>query len=624
MNLRRKLELIFYGLLACIPPLVALWFIRAFAVDTFISDDFEFMQRFEKLTQGRLDYRLIMQPHNEHRAAIAILLMYAIGSATAYSSLALMYTSWLCQLVSLGLIMAAVARAQMSRTRVILSGLVAAMCLFSLRDSESFLFGSVVTATLSLMFGIASFFVISNLQNANDRKGLLLAATAAFGSTFGGFSSGILAWLVAFATLTTKAVSQSPSGQNNPVQNNPDQNSSDILSQLLKWKHAFLIWALAALVSATLFFTAPGTSSHTSRILKIALGADSTLPNDTANQLLHKGIFLLTLLGSAVHGYFVEVSGTFHLVLIILACILFFANIKHQRTHQTPSPEGGETGKANLLLFGASIVMFSTIATTIIAVVRCEAYDLTCIIATAPRYILLSNLNFIGAYLIAISDQTSLKWLRMTVLILSIALATTGYISGLANSIALGELTKDQQLHTKYLMLSYKQQHNDDLKLIYTDVENLIPTLKDMEKRRWNVFSEDRPPLSSLPNSKDQVFQCTVITPCPHEGNTYFIDRKTCPRFLLGGWAMDVKHARPPADICCNLGDKYVMQGMSGEQTEVLSKGLGRQKLLRSGFRITFDTNKVEPGLYPVSFIVSDSKRKTATTSPVVFKLQIE
>lgn len=87
---------------------------------------------------------------------------------------------------------------------------------------------------------------------------------------------------------------------------------------------------------------------------------------------------------------------------------------------------------------------------------------------------------------------------------------------------------------------------------------------------------------------------------------------------------MDVKHARPPADICCNLGDKYVMQGMCGEQTEVLSKGLGRQKLLRSGFRITFDTNKIEPGLYPVTFIVSDSKRKTATTSPVVFKLQIE
>lgn len=311
------------------------------------------------------------------------------------------------------------------------------------------------------------------------------------------------------------------------------------------------------------------------------------------------------------------------MVLIVVAFILFFANIKHQRTLQTPASEA-ENGKANLLLFGASIVMFSTIATTIIAVVRCEAYDLTCIIATAPRYILLSNLNFIGAYLIAISDQTSLKWLRMTVLILSIALATTGYISGLANSIALGELTKDQQLHTKYLMLSYKQQHNDDLKLIYTDVENLIPTLKDMEKRRWSVFSEERAPLSSLPNSKDQVFQCTVMTPCPHEGNTFFIDRKTCPRFILGGWAMDVKHARPPADICCNLGDKYVMQGMCGEQTEVLSKGLGRQKLLRSGFRITFDTNKIEPGLYPVTFIVSDSKRKTATTSPVVFKLQIE
>lgn len=212
MNLRRKLELIFFGLLACIPPLVALWFIRAFAVDTFISDDFEFMQRFEKLTQGRLDYRLIMQPHNEHRAAIAILMMYAIGSATAYSSLALMYTSWLCQLVSLGLIMAAVARAQMSRTRVIMSGLVAAMCLFSLRDSESFLFGSVVTATLSLMFGIASFLMISNLQNPSDRKGLWLAATAAFGSTFGGFSSGILTWLVAFATLTAKSGLSKPFG----------------------------------------------------------------------------------------------------------------------------------------------------------------------------------------------------------------------------------------------------------------------------------------------------------------------------------------------------------------------------------------------------------------------------
>lgn len=615
LNLRQKLELILYGLLACIPPLIALWFIRTFAVDAFIPDDIEFMQRFEKLAQGKFDYTLIMQPHNEHRAAIAVLLMYAIGSVTSYSSMALMYTSWLCQLVSLGIIMAAVARAHMSRTKVLLSGLVAAMCLFSLRDSESFLFGFMLTATLSLMFAIASFYLLSNLQDPKDRKGLLLAATAAFGSTFGGFSSGFLAWLVGFETITAKAISVSNSSQSN--------NSDSIFSQLSKWKHAFLLWTIATLVAATLFFTAPGASSQTSRILKIALGADSTLVNDTAYLLLHKGTFFLTLLGSAIHGYFVPMTGSFHLVLIAAACILSFVNIKHRRTLQTPVSEG-ENGKTNLLFFGASFVLFSTIATAIIAVVRCEAYDLTCIIATAPRYILLSNLNFIGAYLIAISDQTSLKWLRMTVLILSIALAATGYISGLANSIALGELTKDQQLHTKYLMLSFKQQHNDDLRQIYTDVENLIPTLKDMENRRWSVFSEDRAPLRSLPNSKDQVFQCTVMTPCPHEGNTYIIDRKTCPRFILGGWAMDVKHARPPADICCNLGDKYVMQGMSGEQTEVLSKGLGRQKLLRSGFRITFDTNKVKPGLYPVSFIVSDSKRKTATTSPIVFKLQIE
>lgn len=608
-----KIALLCAAILVCIPPLVALWFIRSFAVDAFMPDDFELVQRFEKLAQGKLDYGLIMQPHNEHRAAIAVLLMYAIGSLTAHSSLALMYTSWLCQLVSLGIIMVAVARAHMSRTKVLLSGLVAAMCLFSLRDSESFLFGFMFTATLSLMFAIASFYMISNLKDSRERKGLFLAAAAAFGSTFGGFSSGILAWLVGFETITTKAISQS--------------NSESIFSQLSKWKQAFFIWTIAALVSATLFFTAPGASSQTSRILKIALGADSTLVNDTVNQLLHKGTFFLTLLGSAVHGYFVPVAGTFHLVLIALTCILFFANIKHRRNLQTPASEKineKEKEKENVLHFGASFVLFSTIATAIIAVVRCEAYDITCIIATAPRYILLSNLNFIGSYLVAISDATSLKWLRITVLLLSIALAATGYISGLANSVALGELTKDQQLHTRYLMLSYKQQHNEDLKLLYTDVENLIPTLIDMEKRRWNVFSQVLPPLTSLPKTKDIVFQCTVMPPCRKEGNTYYVDRKTCQKFLMGGWAVDVKRARPPADICCSLGDKYVIQGLSGEQTEVLAKGIGRKKLLRSGFRVTFDTSKIKPGFYPVTFTISDSKREGATTSPVVFNLQIQ
>lgn len=135
-NKHPSIEVICAALLLCFPLVVALCFIHSFAVDVFNADEFVLAQRFDKFAQGDLSYGLFMQPHNEHPAAIAILLMILIGTLTSYSSIAFMYTSWFLLAVSLAIIILALAKARLSNLSIMLSATIAAACLFSLRDSE--------------------------------------------------------------------------------------------------------------------------------------------------------------------------------------------------------------------------------------------------------------------------------------------------------------------------------------------------------------------------------------------------------------------------------------------------------------------------------------------------------
>jgi hypothetical protein len=606
-NKHPSIEVICAALLLCFPLVVALCFIHSFAVDVFNADEFVLAQRFDKFAQGDLNYGLFMQPHNEHPAAIAILLMILIGTFTSYSSIAFMYTSWFLLAVSLAIIILALAKARLSNLSIMLSATIAAACLFSLRDSEVFLLGIEITATLTFAFATASFYFLSHLRDENDRKRLALAVATAFASTFGGFASGFFCWPIGLLLISTKALQQ--------------RTSVSFKTDLLKWRIPLIVWTLASTVASLLFFLAPGANKQYAKTLDASTAGNLPLTELSA-EWVHRADFLVTLLGSAIHGYGTQILGGLHLLLILLGSMLFIANVKRWRT-SGDTAGGSNTDKRNLLLFGSAFLFLAFLASLAITLSRCENYDLTCIIATAPRYILWTNISFLGAYLIAIADATSMKPLRVCVFSLAIALATTGYVSGIANSRALGELTKNQFIRTKYFLLSYKQQHNDELLHIFPDLQGFFPTAEAIEKRKWNVFAKTPPDLNSLPPCETQSFQITVVTPVRHEGTTYYVDRAICPKFVIGGWSVDVGSARPSGDIWCNLGDKYALKGLCGEVTEVLAVGLGRNKLLRSGFVITFDTNKLEPGRYPVSLTIANNKRDKAMKTKTLMHLEI-
>lgn len=587
--------------LACLPPLVALWFIYVYGINTFIADDIEFAQRFEQFARGNLSYSLFMQPHNLHPVLISLLAMILIGSRTSHSSIALMYTSWFLLLCSLGIIIQVLKKGQVSNAKLLLGATAASASLFSLRDSETFLFGSLICSAMTFFFSIVCFYYLAILKDQNDRRSLYLAIASAVGSTFGGFAGGVFCWPIGLAIIACKAYLQA--------------QEQKLTSRFKKWKLPILSWLIATAGSACVLTVSAVSSTP---VQSLASGITTSL----SSWLFHAGNFLLTLLGFPIFSSNFLFFGSIHLLLLAIASVLFISNLRHE-SRISVQRTNSETS-TNLLLFGFACMAFGLLISLLITGTRYQPSDPTYIVATAPRYALWTSLSLLGCFLIGMGDITSKNGLRNSVLAISMACISLGYLCGLEKSTLQGKFTKIQLSLNKYFLLTYKQQPSETLLKVHPNLGKFLISARDIEKRRWNVFSQISPDLKTLPQCTTQKFLIKFVAPDRKEGNTRVINRSESPMFVVSGWAIDKSTGKPSSDICLNIGDQYVMKGVCEQPSDELATYFGSKKLMTSSFLITFATKDLQPGIYPVSLTIANSARTEAMTTEALFLLRVE
>ena len=498
-----------------------------------------------------------------------------------------MYASWLLLLCSLAVVFLTLKQAHLPNYKTPIALFMASACFFSLRDSETFLFGSLFCSTITFFLAIVSFHFISILRNEVDRKNLLLAISASFLTTFAGFAGGVFCWPIGLAAIIAKACLQK-------------QNQS-VVSSLKKWKTPILLWLCASAASACLYYMPPAQTA-------------------VSSDLLHKVAFFFTLLGFPIFSSDFQVYGVIHLTLITFAIGLFFCNFQNTQAKL----ETDINVESIPLILGFSLCAFAFAISVVITMGRCEISDPSCVIATAPRYALWTNLSLLGGYFITVGDRSSKRLLKNCVLVASFVCIILGYFCGLERSSLQGKFTTVQLSQIRYFLLSYKQQPEETLLKLYPDLPNLLATAKNIEKRGWSVFAQRLEELDKLPSCSTQMFQVKLVSPYQKEGEILFIDRAVSPMFAVTGWSIDKETNRPSSDICLNIGNDFVMQGVCGQPSDELAAFFPQKRLLNSGFLITFATKHLRPGIYPVCLTIANNARTHAMKSPVIFTLKVK
>jgi hypothetical protein len=182
-----------------IAALVVILYVRAFAVNVVLLDEWAFIPYLKTFNAGLLDYgKFFLWRYNEHKIFFPLILLYWIASLTHYDAKAVQYVGPVIMILTtlIVLLMARKRMRAMPFGGVILS--IIACFLLDLQQWQNMIFGySACIVGVSLLF-VLCVYLLERVRKLDWR--LLLAAVSGFCATFS-YANGFLCWPIGLGVL---------------------------------------------------------------------------------------------------------------------------------------------------------------------------------------------------------------------------------------------------------------------------------------------------------------------------------------------------------------------------------------------------------------------------------------
>ncbi len=419
-----KLKKALYIFLLLLPPLFYLIYLNMFSMNIIHYDEWELPSLLERTVTGKAGISEIFAFRNEHRPALPMAIMLLLGSATALNVKAYMYFGFAVLCAMSALLFRMISKHTEGNERYLLF-LPVQLVLFNLGQWETALWGiAAVPWYLFALFSVLALYLYS------ESKG--------FDRSF--FFSAAAAGLAALTTAGSLAAWASPAAM-----------SLNGRTDRPKAVRAFVFLAIGVTLSFAYFWGMPHPTGHPSLFFSL------THPGTAMR-------YFFGFLGNIATVSSLAVPGG-----MLLAGFYMHSLLRHKDASKGPY---------------ALMMLFTIITAAGLALSRSGFGHEQ---ALVTRYMILSSIGMIGAYLLAVSTAADKQKVLLFAIPVSLLLYLNAAVFGIG--VAIDQVKVKEANRTK--IIEFAASGKGDISGLWLHPEIIPEAVGIMKARKWNIFSGD-------------------------------------------------------------------------------------------------------------------------------------
>jgi len=555
--------------LIILPALLALFFIKKYAVNVSMWDDLMFVPLFDKLHTGHLSFGDLFAQHNEHRIFFPRLLMLLLGVITHYNTIVECYFSWFLICLMGYVFFKSHIRAFGTGEIALATFVPIVWLIFTPRQLANLYWGFQMQIWMVIFFFLLAIYLLATSRGLTWR--FALAAASGVVCTFS-MGNGLLVWPIGLIMILW--IRQSQTGE----------------LRRLYLKMCY-IWCLIGIVAIVANF----------------IGYHGQFGNNIQYCVQHPlscfAYFLASLGGLSPYEYPAILIGLFLLILYIYTGVTLVRQTK-ARPYTALS--------LSLILFALLSFLLATPQRTSLGVwdAVADRHSTFAILGMVGLYMAIMSLLFkyvtVKTFLRADLDRTSFGFLVFIVIL--------GIVISYGWGITQGPPWRDISNLKAYYLSTYKVQSDQNMSLLFPwDSHTAREGAEILEKYRLNVFSKPsiKPDELTLVEGSTEFHIDTINNRQPSQQDPYTINISQQEETLtVMGWAVDQQFEKTAGGVFIIIDGKIDIPALYGLDRPDIADHFGKSQYRFSGFRASFATSVVGEGQHVLSLKIVTSDKK--------------
>jgi len=556
------------ALLLILPAVLALLFIKHYAVNVSTWDDLTFVILFDKLYTGHLSFADLFAQINEHRLFFPRLFMLMLGVLTHHNTVVECYFSWFLICLTGFVFYLALVRTFKSGETALVALIPIVWLIFSLRQTQNLLDGFHMQFFMVILFFLLAIYFLATSSGLGWRFAVSVAC-----GVLGTFSmaNGLLVWPIGLIVILWIRQSE----------------PKEVRRSYLKMAAIWSLIAIAVFISYFINYVSPGGHSNFGYLLQ------------------HKLTGLLdffVIIGSLMYyRYLAYIAGLLLLSLYAFAVVTMVFKTKARLS----------------TALSLSLILFAVLSAVSLVWGRLNQgieWGLE------SKYTSTTSLGIVGLYLAIISLKTK----HMNVKPLLIGFVTSLIVLGIAVSYITAKIDGPtwkgwpswNMVYTKqaYYLSTFRVQSCENLKGVYFfGCEGARASAEVLEKYKLDVFSTPSLKIENLtPIEGSTQFHIDSINYYPlSQQNPGIINLSNQTETLtIWGWAVDQEAKNTAGGVFISIDGQIDIPAMYSMDRPDIAASFGESRYRFSGFMASFATSVVGEGQHTLSLKIVTVDKK--------------
>jgi len=570
------------------PFILACLFVRTYAVDTPLSDDFTTVLALQLLKSGKLGIvDILLAQHNEHKYGLPFALMLALARLTHYNTVSNMYLGLAFLGATIALVLFLV-NERLRRVGITAFALIpVAWLICGLRQAENLLM-SFQGLYESIFFLILSLYLLDGVKRFGGRFYAAIAAAVLSAFSFG---NGLLALPIGSLLLTMKWWLS--------IKENGYKDSRNKLILATVWTVSAIAIVCAYFYRFN-YFVGQGKATraflleHSSEVWQFALGFLASPIARAPGEAILIGILFLYITILVVYALFKK-ANEFNSILILPIMLIIYA------------------------LLSACMVAYSRVQ------LGMEA-------SLVSRYATVAAYGWLGLYLLLLCATELKPLFRYCTLAVILLCLGKGILDSYINCHSDGLFYRGMSLRAENVIRSYRLQGPGALNAVTgVPARDVVPLIEFLEKNKLSLFRR---------SSGDSIKSAACkSTPVPYWAsidrfnNALIEDGDELPvvtvnsardgEISLSGWVADTEARKLPASVSLFVGGDVMVPAASGLLRADIARALKDDCLLSSGFMVSCRLDLIGRGRHEVKLRILSDDGKEAYVTPTLLYLNV-
>lgn len=563
-GLGARARLFIIAFLIILPGVLALLFIKSYAVNVPNWDDWIFVGRIlNTFHAGHLSFQDLFAQANEHRLFFPYLIMLLIALITHYNTIAECYFSWFLLCIITCVFFRVHTRTFGTKELALAAFIPVSWLVFNLKQWENLVWGYQGEMIMVVLFFLLAIYLLAT--TAKLRWRFAAAAVSGVICTFS-LANGLAVWPIGLVTILWIRKLQ----------------PKELRQPHLKMA---LVWCVVGIVACVVFFAGyhfQGTVTGSDWLYNLQH------PLTTFASFLAALGILMTYQSVAIG------AG----LLLLLSYIFIGAHIIWQR-------------KAKLAMaLSLSLILFSIISAILLAVGRTE---LGIAEVLASRHVTVMIPGVLGLYLGMISLELKYVNLKRFIVVFVALLIVVGGGVYYAGTMKSGQVWRSGHNITAYYLSTFRIQSDENLLKLCWDPQFVREQAELLAKDKLSVFSEPSlQPQQLVATEGSTLYSVDSINgqQLAEQNSTIIIDAQHEETVSIVGWAVDQKIGQTAGGVFVNIDGQMDIPTLYGLDRPDVAQAFRNNRYRPSGFLASFATSVLGEGQHVLSLKIVTADKK--------------